>query len=511
MRVHMQSMAIRRGLAVFASLALITLARPASAVPPADGWLVWQSNRQDARSEVYRAHADGTEVVRLTKMGGLLPLWAPDGRWIAFHDEANTGYLMRPDGSDVRTLTAGPPWFWLHDNSGVAVLQGGQIYRLDPETQETSLLVDAADFPQFAGASFGPTAITQDNRYLLLGSSLFINGYTGTNGQFKSDFSAVVLDLFHKDRTYYLGSGCWPVAPPAGDLVFHVCADCPTHPDLYRMHLADLDTRKSYEPEVANIDTDWGHEYNPRVSTDNKWLSYMASSGCHDSADCNYDIWVHQLGAGPTERTHVIANPENDAYPHIYVGPLWQKVSQPRLLLTPYKLLFYAGADFPSNTKTIKIKNSGGGTLGVAVVTTDPAASWLEVQTDGASAIAFALRSDVVRRGTYQTMVTVTVNGALGSPATVPVTLIADETYPAPDGGVPMIGGLDGGESSLPGNDGGVVASDAPSAGNSDSDAPISKGDSGCGCTLDGPPRGTAFLFLLGMAVFYLARRRCKQ
>jgi Tol biopolymer transport system component len=111
MRIHMQSMAIRRGLAGFALLALFMLARPASAVPPADGWLVWQSNRLDARSEVYRAHADGTEVVRLTKTGGLLPLWAPDGRWIAYHDEANTGYLMRPDGSDVRTLTAGPPGF----------------------------------------------------------------------------------------------------------------------------------------------------------------------------------------------------------------------------------------------------------------------------------------------------------------------------------------------------------------------------------------------------------------
>jgi hypothetical protein len=507
----MQSIAIRRGLAGFAFLSLLTFARPASAVPPADGWLVWQSNRLDARSEAYRAHADGTEVVRLTKTGGLLPLWAPDGRWIAYHDEANTGYLMRPDGSDVRTLTAGPPWFWLHDNAGVVINQGGNLALLDPETQETSLLVNAADFPQFADASFGPNSITQDNRYLLLGSDLFITGYTATNGSFKSDFSAVVLDLFHKDRTYYFGSGCWPVAPPAGDLVFHVCADCPTHPDLYHMHLADLDTRKSYEPEVANIDTDWGHEYNPRVSTDNKWLSYMASSGCHDGANCNYDIFVHELGAGPTERTHVISDPANDAYPHIYVGPLWQKVSEPRLLLTPYKLLFYAGADFPQGTKTVKIKNSGGGVLGAAVVTADPAASWLDVETDGISVITFALRNDVVRRGTYQTVVMVAVDGALGSPASVPVTLIADETYPAPDGGVPTTSGVDGTSPLSTGGDGGQAAVDAPSAGNSDADAPVARGSSGCSCTLGGPPRGCAPLFLLGLAVFCLARRRCKR
>lgn len=497
----MRWIAIRRWFAGCALLALIALPRSAAAVPPADGWLIWQSNRLDARLEIYRAHADGTEVVRLTQTGGQLPLWAPDGRWIAFHDDANTGYLMRPDGSNLQTLTAGPPWFWLHDNSGVVINQGGNLVLLDPETQEATPLVNMADFPQFAGASFGPNSITQDNRYLLLGSSLYLTGYTGTNGSFTSDFSAVILDLFHKDRTYYFGSGCWPVAPPAGDLVFHVCADCPTHPDLYHMHLADLATRSSYLPEVANIDTDWGHEYNPRVSTDNKWLSYMASSGCHDGANCDYDIFVHELGAGPKERTHVIQNPANDAYPHIYVGSLWQKVSQPRLLLTPYKLMFYAGTDFPQAAQTIKIKNSGGGSLGLAVVTTDPAASWLDVQTDGVSTITFALNNDAITRGMHQTTVTVTVDGALGSPASIPVTLSADQTFPIPDGGMPVGDETDGG--SLV--DDGTTALDAALG----SDRAI--GDGGCGCAVGGARQANALLLLLGLAALTLARGWLKK
>jgi hypothetical protein len=509
----MRSTTLPRWLAGPALLVLTLLPRSAWAALPADGWLIWESTRLDARPEIYRAHADGTEIVRLTMTGGLLPLWAPDGRWIAYRDESNAGFLMRPDGSDSRPLSAGTPSFWLHDNSGIAVLQGGQVYRVDPETQETILLADVADFPQFGSASFGPNSISQDNRYLLLGSDLFINGYTATNGSFRSDFSAVVLDLFHKDRTYYFGSGCWPVAAPEGDLIFHVCADCPTHPDLYHMHLADLDTRKSYAPEEAHVDSDWGHEYNPRVSTDNKWLSYMASTGCHDGANCDYDIFVHEIGAGPTERTHVISDPAGDLYPHIYVGPLWQKESQPRLLLTPYKLIFYAGASIPAAAQaaqTIKIKNSGGGSLGAAVVTTDPAASWLDVQTNGTSAITFALRNDVVRRGTYQTTVTVMVDGALGSPASVPVTLVADETYPDPDGGVPILSGLDSAVASNAGDDGGVAADDAPSA-NPDANAPATKGGSGCGCTLGGPSRGTDLVFLVGLALVCLARRRSRQ
>jgi hypothetical protein len=494
----MQPMAIRRWSAELFLFALLLLPRSAAAVPPADGWLVWQSNRLDARQEIYRAHADGTEVVRLTTIGGQFPHWAPDGRWIAFHDESNTGYLMRPDGSGLQPLTAGPPWFWLHDNSGVAILQGSNLYLLDPETQETTLLIDASDFPQFAGASFAPNSISQDNRYLLLGSSLYMNGYTGTNGSFTSDFSAVILDLLHKDRTYYFGSGCWPVSAPAGDMVYHVCGDCPTHPDLYHMHTADLDTRSSYAPEVANIDTDWGHEYNPRVSNDNRWLAYMASSGCHDGDNCNYDIWVHEIGAGTTERTHVIQDPANDAYPELFVGSLWQPASQPRLLLTPWKMTFFAGAGIPQAAKTVKIKNSGSGTLGVAVVTTDPEASWLDVQTDGTGTITFALRQDFITQGAYQTTVTVTVDGALGSPASVPVTLFADETFPIPDGGIPVLGEPDGGATAL----------DAPLALSTDADLAAAKGGGGCGCALGGAAEMRGLLPLLGLALSYFCCRR---
>ena len=159
----------------------MTPSGPVAAAPPPDGspgypegYVIWQSNRLDAHHDIYRARADGSEVTRLTTAGALLPIWAPDGRWIGFHDDANTGYLMRPDGSELQTLTAGAPWFWLHDNSGLVVLQGGSINLYDVETQESRELISIGDFPQFTGASFVVGSITHDNRYLLLGSSLTI-------------------------------------------------------------------------------------------------------------------------------------------------------------------------------------------------------------------------------------------------------------------------------------------------------------------------------------------------
>ena len=500
--------------------------RPVLAVPPADGWVIWQSNRLDARHEIYRARADGSEVTRMTRTGGLGPFWAPDGRWIVYRDDANTIYQMRPDGTELQTLAVGWPCFWMHDNSGFVVADAVAYDLYDPETKETTPLFRNEDFPQFAGTTFQPNAMTHDNRYLLVGSHLYINGYTGANGSFTSEYSSLAVDLLHKDKVYFIGSGCWPFSPPAGDLVFHICANCPTHPDIYRMSLADLATRSSYAPEVAHEDADWGHEYNPRVSNDNRWLVYMGSAGCHQGDDCDYDIWLHELGAGPSERSRVTQDPSFDGYPQIYVGPLWQPVSQPRVLLTPSRLTFYAGVDAIPAVQTIKVKNSGAGTLGAVVVTPDPSAPWLAVQQADASRITFALVSGLVTRGIQRATVTVAVDGALGSPVSVPVTLYADDTFPLPEAGAPDASEgdasegdaseLDAAKLDVAKLDANEVDAAVPQAVGRDSGAGnppapsdiVSSKASGCGCALSGVPAAPSLSLLgLALAALYLRRR----
>jgi hypothetical protein len=492
----MQSLVIQRCAVALSLLGVLMLPRPALAVPPSDGWVIWQSNRQDARHEVYRARADGSEVTRMTQTGGLGPFWAPDGRWIVYRDDANTIYLMRPDGSELQVLAAGWPCFWMHDNSGFVVSDAVGYDLYDPETKETTLLFRNEDFPQFTGTTFQPNAMTHDNRYLLVGSHLYMNGYTGANGSFTSEYSSLAVDLLHKDKIYFIGSGCWPFSPPAGDLVFHICANCPTHPDIYHMHLADLATRSSYAAEVAHEDADWGHEYNPRVSNDNRWLVYMGSAGCHQGDDCDYDIWLHELGAGPSERERVTQNPAFDGYPQIYVGPLWQPVSEPRLLLTPSRLTFYASLDAMPAAQTIKVKNSGGGTLAATVVTPDPSAPWLDVQQTATGRITFALMSDYITRGTQQATVTVTVDGALGSPVSVPVTLYGDDSFPYPDGGASEDDEVEAGTSE-------PAAGGPPAADNL-----ICSNASGCGCALGGSPPAAPWVSLLGLALAALSLRR---
>ena len=135
----------------------------------------------------------------------------------------------------------------------------------------------------------------------------------------------MILDFNDKSKIYFFGSGCEPNTAPSGAFVYHVCgggACDTTHPDPYRMNIADLATRKTYAPEIAHADADWGHEYFPRISNDNVWMAYGATTGCHDHDTCDYEIYLHRLGAGNSNRTRITTNTANDQWPHLFVGTL---------------------------------------------------------------------------------------------------------------------------------------------------------------------------------------------
>ncbi len=75
--------------------------------------IVFQSNRNDDRSEIYTMKADGTDVKRLTfdKEMNETPIWSPDGKTILFCSERKGNvevYLMDADGKNQRNVTNHP-------------------------------------------------------------------------------------------------------------------------------------------------------------------------------------------------------------------------------------------------------------------------------------------------------------------------------------------------------------------------------------------------------------------
>jgi TolB protein len=89
--------------------------------------ICFTSDREDNDYEIYTIHADGTGLRRITHIPGndAHATWSPDGEWLAFatekqgfkdemplhpHNPQSYGELavIRPDGSDIRILTANP-------------------------------------------------------------------------------------------------------------------------------------------------------------------------------------------------------------------------------------------------------------------------------------------------------------------------------------------------------------------------------------------------------------------
>lgn len=303
----------------------------AAANLPADGWLTWTSNRLDGRHEIYLMQLGTGNPIRLSHKGAMYPIWSPDGRWIAYYDTADkTTRVMRWYLWEDKEIADGVPEFWMHDNSGLVVGKPAStaprtsFYLVDPDTGASQLLFNKDDFQHLTATDVTLGGITHDGRWLVAWVyGLFGMGYTAENGTFKSNQSTVVLDLTDKSKLYFFGPGCNGVTPPAGEWIYHVSREGATMPDIFKMQVADLLTRSSYGIELGNDDSNWGHEYMPRISNDNKWLVYGASTGCHNHETCDYEIFVHQLGSGPQERTQVTFHQGNDSYPSLYVGQLW--------------------------------------------------------------------------------------------------------------------------------------------------------------------------------------------
>jgi WD40-like Beta Propeller Repeat len=299
---------------------LLVAAPPSSALAdlPAQGWVVWASNRQDGRHEIYQAREDGTDVRQLTFKGGTLPEWSPDGRWIAYTGPNYTTRVIHKDGVGDKAVCQGMFAFWLLDGRGLVCLHRGSYSLVDPDQVTSTPLFQRSDFTQVSKA-LNVHGLTRDGRYAVATTDQYRQGHTGTNGTFTATWAAVILDLQHLDRLYFLGSGCEPTVSPVSDLLYHVAEVSSTTRDIYSMDLADLKTRRSYRPEIASSNTNWGYEYFPRVSTDGQWLAYGASSGCHDHELCDYEIFIHRLGASADSHRRITWHTSNDRWPHLYV------------------------------------------------------------------------------------------------------------------------------------------------------------------------------------------------
>jgi hypothetical protein len=500
--------------AVAAAVAFPGTASAAPAAPPDDGHVVWASNRQDGRHEVYLLSIkNGSDPVRLTKTGADMAVWSPDGRWISYHHSGeNSTHVVRWDGTEDHKVCDGYPVFWMHDNTGVVCavpnptgigwegMSRSEDYLVGhPDLGTQTPLFKRSTFKHLRDdtvapgpKNFVPGGITNDGRWLVgWVFEMFNGGYTADNGRFDAPHSSVAFDLTDPDKIFFIGSGCTTTTPYVGSLVYHVSRAGTTAPDIYSLDMKDLATRASYKKVVGRADAEFGHDYFPKISTDNKWLTYAASLGCHDWFQCDYEIFVHQLGAPDTESVRLTASPSNDNYPHMYVGELWQaEPEKPRIGLSPNRLHLAGSMMQPPAARKVIAFSTGGKPLGSAEakIVYQSGADWLEVARADAGNGNFEFTIQVkpapLPSGVYRASVEIDVPGAAGGAKAVNVELAYTSPIPGPpppDGGAPgSDGGTPTGPGGAPGTGGSVGMGGVPGAGGT---APADAGGTGPGAT----------------------------
>lgn len=310
----------------------------ASPEPPEHGFVVFSSNRT-GQWRIWRMNPDGSDQVQLSGNShqAVMPTISPNGKWVAYRQghssDARAIWLIRPDGTEEhvavpnadRTHYPVPP-AW--DRGSFYYVKGHKVCHLSPGPNRTEVIHDLAAHQAIEGKSLGFGGITHDGRWIVAWSNLYRGGYTGANGRYSSGNSAIILDIRHPSKVYFFGHGCEPSTPPSGEWIYHVGnGHAPNTnrdgPDIAHMAVRDIvkpmKERTTYRMEIGYPDKKWGHEYFPRVSNDNTWVAYSATSGEHHHFRAPYEVFLHRLGDG-SRRIRLTRNRATDNWPHLWVG-----------------------------------------------------------------------------------------------------------------------------------------------------------------------------------------------
>jgi serine/threonine protein kinase/Tol biopolymer transport system component len=279
------------------------------------GQVVFASTRSGI-PQLYLVKADGTDLTQLTIMenGACQPTWSPDGMQLVFispclgradffesiYNESSL-YLINVDGSGLKQLTPSPGSdfepAWSPDGTRIAFtsVRGGfrQIYSLDVESLEVTLLTNTTDAIESSQPSWSPdgTKIA----YLVKRVGAYQVWSMNEDGQ-------EGVQLAHSGQDYWDYLPNW--SPDGRTVFFNQRMPGAFRPWLMQLDYEDLDQdprRMNFITPIEDVS----------FSPDGYWLAFEGMDG-----EGNRDIYfITVAGSGRTRLT-------ND--PKIDFDPAWR-------------------------------------------------------------------------------------------------------------------------------------------------------------------------------------------
>jgi Tol biopolymer transport system component len=251
----------------------------------ADGSRLAWAQTTAGKSAIYVGNADGSHPVRLTNgVWDQIPVWSPDGRWIAYDaDDPDRDLMVVPsDGGDRRQLTSGQgaenPAGWTVDGTGVVYYQTGR-----GEDQTYIAPLDGSPVHRVVPALGG-------NQYVAIspdGSKVILDLHRGAEG------TVWVQDLAAGPARQLTTEGFEDLVPTgrawAPDSRHVVFASRRT--GTWDLWVADVESGETRQL-THDVRNDLGATWSP----DGQWIAFVSDRGGQ------WDVWVIPSAGGNAQR-----------------------------------------------------------------------------------------------------------------------------------------------------------------------------------------------------------------
>lgn len=277
------------------------------------GFVVWSSNRS-GNHDILKMELPGRKITHLTT-----------------HPNAEYFSRISPDGSKVVFARAQKPW----------VSQRNQelwdIYLLDLASGEERLLAKDGNTPTWSADG---RKVYFQRRVMRLAEIDIKTGeerilFTSGNGQVKinamlqtpnynDDANKMAVTLRHGQHMTALvdlygnlkefSDGCQLTWSKDGSFLYGVDYGGKMKNAFY---LYDPETGKA--TPWLDLPGEFSHEYFPKLSNDENYLTFAASKGGHEHDTADYEIFLWQVGTPAETATRLTYHTGNDNWPDIYL------------------------------------------------------------------------------------------------------------------------------------------------------------------------------------------------